>query len=120
MKAKKILYVITHGPYSNADGQEALDAILIGASFDLDVSVLFIDDGVFQLKQGQQSFEKGLKPFTNTYKALEDFGVDNIYLHDLSADARGLCDNELICPVSKIDSNSVGQLIADQAKVFTF
>jgi tRNA 2-thiouridine synthesizing protein C len=120
MSAAKVLYVITRAPYSNASGQEALDAILIGASFDLDVSVLFIHDGVFQLKQGQQSSDNGLKQFTKTYKALADFSVENIYLHDLSIVARGLDQSDLICAVTPLDSNAVGELIADQAKVFTF
>ncbi|MFT6406946.1 MAG: tRNA 2-thiouridine synthesizing protein C [Arenicella sp.] len=120
MSSAKVLYVISRGPYSNAHGQEALDAILIGTSFDLDVSVLFVHDGVFQLKQGQQPGQNGLKQFTKTYKALEDFGVEKVYLHDLSADARGLSDAELICAVTLLDSKGVVELIADQAKVFTF
>jgi tRNA 2-thiouridine synthesizing protein C len=120
MSAVKVLYVISRAPYSNANGQEALDAILIGASFDLDVSLLFIHDGVFQLKKGQQSCDNGLKQFTKTYKALEDFGVEKIYLHDLSLVARGLSDSEMICAAATLDSLAVGELIAEQAKVFTF
>jgi tRNA 2-thiouridine synthesizing protein C len=120
MSAVKVLYVISRAPYSNAHGQEALDAILIGASFDLDVSVVFIADGVFQLKHGQHSGDSELKQFTKTYKALEDFGVENIYLHDLSMVARGLNESDLICVATTLDTLSISELIADQAKVFTF
>lgn len=118
--AKSVLYVISSGPYSNARGQEALDAILIGASFDLDVSVLFIHDGVFQLKRGQNARLSRLKQFTKTYKAFEDFGVEKVYIHDLSLNSRGLTDAELICAVTMLDQQGVRKLIADQAKVFTF
>lgn len=120
MNAAKVLYVISRAPYSNANGQEALDAIMVGASFDLDVSVLFISDGVFQLKQGQQPGNNGLKQFTKTYKALHDFGVKKIYTHSLSMVARGLIESELICAVTMLDSQAVSALLADQAKVFTF
>jgi tRNA 2-thiouridine synthesizing protein C len=120
MSAAKVLYVISRAPYSNASGQEALDAILIGTSFELDVSVLFISDGVFQLKQGQQPGDNGLKQFTKTYKALADFGVEKLYLHDLSMVARGLSESELTCATTTLDSLAVSALIADQAKVFTF
>jgi len=58
MSANKILYVITAAPYSNAKGQEAIDAILVGASFDLPVSVLFIHDGVFQIKSRQNASDQ--------------------------------------------------------------
>ncbi len=118
--AKSVLYVISSGPYSNARGQEALDAILIGASFDLDVSVLFIHDGVFQLKRGQNVRLSRLKQFTKTYKAFEDFGVEKVYIHDLSLNSRGLTDAELICAVTVLDQQGVRKLIADQTKVFTF
>lgn len=116
----KVLYMVTQAPYSNAAGQEALDAALIGASFDLDVSVLFIHDGVFQLKQGQDSSTSGLKEFTKTYKAFDDFAIEKIYTHDLSLNARGLIEPELMCAVTIISSQGVRELIADQTKVFTF
>jgi len=115
-----VLYVITRAAYSNSIGQEALDAVLIGASFDLDVSVLFIHDGVFQIKQGQKSRSSDLKEFTKGYKALEDFGVEQIYIDDLSMNARGLEESELMCSVTVLDNQAVRKLIATNAKVFTF
>ena len=120
LSENKVLYILSRAPYSNASGQEALDAALIGASFDLDVSILFIHDGVFQLKQGQNSQAGGLKEFTKTYKALEDFGIDKIYLHDLSLDARGLDKSELMCKVITLDSQGVKKLIKKQITVLTF
>lgn len=116
----KILYTISHGPYSNAYGQEALDAILIGASFELDVSVLFLNDGVFQIKQGQNNANSKLKKYTNTFKALADFGVENCYVHDLSLIARGLELNDLSVDTQLLNSEAVTALIAEQSKVFTF
>ena len=116
----KVLYIVSRGPYSHASGQEALDAALIGASFDLDVSILFIHDGVFQLKRGQNSRVSGLKEFTKTYNALEDFGIDKIYSYDLSLGARGLDSSELMCEVSILDSEGVKDLIEKQTTVLTF
>lgn len=125
--AEKVLYVIRSGPYSNAIGVEALDAIMIGASFELDVSVLFLSDGVFQLKKDQKTLVKdqngeapSLKQFTKAYRALSDFGVDSLYIQDLSLATRGLSASDLMVPVTIIDSPSVAQLIAEQSRVFTF
>ena len=116
----KVLYVINRAPYSNAVGQEALDAALIGASLDMDVSILFIQDGVFQLKRGQDSSSSWLKQYTKSYKALDDFGVEKLYVHDLSLDARGLAIADLMCAPAVVNSQEVKSLIADQLKVFTF
>ena len=125
MTAQKLLYVITQAPYSNSTGLEALDALLIGAAFEQDVSVLFIHNGVFQLKTGQQTAQAnsqtaGIKQFTKTFKALEDFGVEKIYVDELSLLSRGLTPDQLFMPAKAIDSHQVKALIAQQFRVFTF
>lgn len=120
-QAVKLLYVITHGPYSNSQGQEALDAILIGASFEQEVSVLFVNDGVFQIKSSQDNnSNSAIKLFTKTYKALDDYGVDNIYTHDLSLLARGMTQNDLIIESQLLNSVELSAMLSDQARVFTF
>ena len=116
----KLLYIVTHAPYSNAQGQEALDAILIGASFEQQVSVLFVHDGVFQIKSAQNSEGSSLKMFTKTYKALADFGVEKAYVHNLSLVARGLSQSDLSINTQQLNSDQLTDLIAQQDRVFTF
>ena len=117
----KLLYVITQGPYSSAQGQEALDAILIGASFEQNISVLFLHDGVFQLKMSQNKDGKSdIKIFTKTYKALNDFGVDQIFVHDLSMLSRGLTSQDLMMKTQQLSSPEVAELFSQQTRVFTF
>jgi len=50
---KKFLYVNRRQPHGTVYALESLETVLIGAAFDQDVSMLFIDDGVFQLKKDQ-------------------------------------------------------------------
>ena len=50
---KKFLYVNRRAPHGTVYAHEALEVVLIGAAFDQDVSLAFIDDGVFQLKKDQ-------------------------------------------------------------------
>lgn len=125
MSVKKILYVFTQAPYSNSTGQEALDALLIGAAFEQEVSALFIHNGVFQLK-GQQNTtlssdaDMALKPFTKAFKALEDFGVEHIYIDGLSLLSRGLTAEQLMIEAQVLESKQVSQLMGEQFRVFTF
>ncbi len=51
---KKFLYVNRRAPHGSIYALESLETVLIGAAFDQDVSVLFVDDGVYQLKKDQQ------------------------------------------------------------------
>ena len=115
-----ILYIITQAPYSTAAGQEALDSILVGATFEQRLSVLFLDDGVFQLKPPHDTANTLLKAYNKAFKALPDFDVENIYLHDLSMMARGLQPSDLMLSATMLNNNDISALIARQSRVFTF
>ena len=120
MNQRHFLYVFTTGPYSNASGQEGLDAMLMGAAFELNVSALFIHDGVFQLKTGQDTGSCDLKQYTRAFRALNDFGVKNIYVLDTSLKSRGLDGDCLTVRAKILDSQGVVELLKQQQRVFTF
>ena len=116
----KLLYVFSRAPYSTSSGQEGLDASLVGAAFDCTISVLFIHDGVFQLLKGQNCEATQLKQYTKAFSALQDFGIEKIYLHDLSSVARGIEVDQLIQDVELVNTAQVSDIIAQQHRVFTF
>ena len=49
MTPKKILFLLRSPPYAGARAYETLEVLLVAAVFDQEVSVLFADDGVYQL-----------------------------------------------------------------------
>ena len=66
---KKIMYVNRKAPYGTIYALESLEVVLIGAAFDQDVSLAFMDDGVYQLKKGHQTKGIEVKNFQPTYRA---------------------------------------------------
>jgi len=92
---KKFLYVNRKAPYGTIYAQESLEVVLIGAAFDQDVSLAFLDDGVFQLTKGQDTKEIGLKNFSATYRALGDYEVTKLYVEKESLEERGLTLDDL-------------------------
>jgi tRNA 2-thiouridine synthesizing protein C len=92
---KKFLYVNRKAPYGTIYAWESLEVVLIGAAFEQDVSVLFMDDGVFQLTKGQQTKGIGMKNFSPTYAALGDYDVKQIYVDRESLEERGLSVDDL-------------------------
>ena len=48
---KKFMYVNRKPPYGTVYALEGLEVVLITAAFDQDVSMVFVDDGVFQIKK---------------------------------------------------------------------
>lgn len=92
---KKFLYVNRKAPYGTIYAWEALEVVLIGAAFEQDVSLAFIDDGVFQLAEGQDTAAAGFKNFSPTYAALGDYEVTKIYVEKESLEERGLTLDDL-------------------------
>jgi tRNA 2-thiouridine synthesizing protein C len=69
---------------------------LIGAAFDQDVSLAFLDDGVYQLVKGQDTTEVDMKNFSPTYQALGDYDVTKLYVEKESLEERGLTLEDLM------------------------
>ena len=87
---KKFLYINRRPPHGSIYAHEALEVVLIGAAFDQDVSLAFIDDGVYQLKKNQDTSDINTKNFSKTYGALEMYDVEKLYVEKESLEQRGL------------------------------
>jgi len=93
---KKFMYINRRAPYGTIYAWEALEVVLIGAAFDQDVSLAFIDDGVYQLVKGQDTSEVDMKNFSPTYQALGDYDVTKLYVEKESLEERGLTLDDLM------------------------
>jgi tRNA 2-thiouridine synthesizing protein C len=94
-ETKKFVYVNRKAPYGTVYALESLEVVLIGAAFEQEVQLLFIDDGVFQLTKGQSTEGVGMKNFSKTYAALGDYEVNQIYVDEQSLKDRGLTMDDL-------------------------
>jgi len=120
---KKFLYVNRKAPYGTIYALESLEVVLIGAAFDQDVSLAFIDDGVFQLKKNQTTSVAsgiGVKDFSKTYRALEDYDIEKLYVDKRSMAERGLTADDLIVAVEILDDTQMAELIEQQDVIFNF
>ena len=95
-ETKKFLYINRRATYGTVYALEGLEVVLIGAAFEQDVSVAFVDDGVYQLKKGQDSGESDMKNFSPTYNALGDYDVNKLYVERESLEARGMSESDLM------------------------
>src|SRR5512136_2373666 len=117
---KKFMFVNRKAPYGTVYALESLEVVLISAAFDQDVSLVFVDDGVYQLKKGQQTKGIEAKNFSPTYRALEGYDVEKLYVEQESLEARGLSTEDLIVDVEVLPSAELGALMATQDVVLTF
>lgn len=119
-KIKKFMIVNRKAPYGTIYALESLEVVLIAATFDQDVSLVFIDDGVYELVKGQQPKGIGMKNFSPSYRALEDYDVEKLYVDQASLDQRGLTESDLLVPVAVLDAQQMGQLMAQQDVILSF
>jgi tRNA 2-thiouridine synthesizing protein C len=118
---RKILFVSRQAPYGNSRSREALDAILAASAYDQELSLLFMDDGIFQLIKHQNSCLIAQKNMGSSLQALELYGIDNIYCHTDSLKKRGLTKSDLILEqVEMIDDIQVNKLMTQQHQLLSF
>lgn len=96
MASKKFLYINRRAPHGSIYAHESLEVVLIGAAFEQAVTLAFIDDGVYQLMQNQDTGGIGVKNFAPTFRALGDYDVNQIYVEQESLELRGLSKDDLI------------------------
>lgn len=131
---KKFLYLNRKAPYGTIYAWESLEVVLIGAAFDQEVSLMFMDDGVYQLVKGQNPSGIGMKNFSPTYRTLGDYEIKNVYVDGDSLTARGINQDDLLQIawedletgeeveniVTVIDPARIRELMSEADVVFSF
>ncbi len=131
---KRFLYVNRRAPYGTIYALESLEVVLIGAAFEQDVSVAFLDDGVYQLVKGQDTSGIGMKNFSATYNALGDYEVTKLFVEKESLAERGLTADDLMeityededddwaekPSIRLVDRAEMAALMADQDVILSF
>jgi len=115
---KSYLFVLRKPAHSGAYAQEMLDIILTTAAFDQKVSILLLDDGVFQLKNGQHPENVGMKDTAAIFKALKIYDVNDIHTEVESLQERGLKPGDLCLPVQEFYRKDIAGLMKQFDVVF--
>jgi tRNA 2-thiouridine synthesizing protein C len=117
---KKFMYVNRKAPYGTIYALESLEVVLIGAAFEQDVSLAFIDDGVFQITKGQETAGIEMKNFSPTYRALEMYDVEKLYVEKESMEARGLSEEDFLVDVEVKSRDELRNMMEEQDVILSF
>ena len=117
---KKFMFVNRKAPYGTIYALEGLEVVLISAAFDQDVSLAFLDDGVYELVKGQNTKAVEMKNFSSTYRALEGYDIEKLYVERESLEARGLSEDDLLVDVQVMSAAEMGEMMATQDVVISF
>ena len=118
----KLVFLFRTAPHGNAISREGLDALLAATAFcdEEEIGVFFIDDGVFNLLDGQNPELLLQKDFIRTFKLLDLYDIEQRFVCADSLDQYNLQTEQLIISAEKIDRTSLINKLSQAEKVFTF
>ncbi len=90
------MYLNRRSSFGTVYAIESLEVVLIAAAFEQDVSLAFIDDGVYQIVEGQNTDGIGMKNFSKTFHALGDYDINKLYVSKESLEERGLSESDIM------------------------
>lgn len=120
VNSKSLLLVFRHAPYGRSLSRAGYDLALAAAAFDQKVSLLFMDDGVWQLLPDQQAANIQARSITSTLASLPLYDIDRLYVDAGSLETRGLSSTELVEGVVAMGDEQVHSLMGDHHQVLVF
>ena len=116
----KVVVLLRKAPYGRVYTAEAFRTIMGIAVFELDICVVFMDDGVFALAKNQDPEKLDMKPLGDGFPMLKDFNVNRFVVHDQSLAERGLTTDDLVMDVEVADASQIADIFETYSKVLPF
>ena len=128
---KKIMFTVRKAPHGSIYVYEGLEVKLIMAAYDADISVVFMDDGVYALKYAQNTEELEIKGVSTSYGVFMDYEIEKVFVDRHSMEVRGMTEEDLLFigedeeteePVKPkvIDSQEIAAMMAEQHNILSF
>lgn len=95
----KIAFIGRHAPHGSAGGREGLDALLASSALTDAVALFLIEDGVLQLLADQRPQSILQRHYAPTFKLLELYDVEEVYVCADSLRERGVQPDALAIEV---------------------
>ncbi|MBE9470836.1 MAG: sulfurtransferase complex subunit TusC [Chloroflexi bacterium] len=115
-----VAVLMRKAPYGSVYTAEGFRSIMGIGVFEMDINVLFADDGVYALTKGQNPAGLDMKPLGEAFPMLPDFGVTKFYVHDQSLSERGLTPDDLVMDVEIVDDAGAARVLESSGIVLPF
>ena len=116
----QVAVLMRKAPYGSVYTAEGFRSMMGIGVFELDISAIFVDDGVYALVKGQDPAGLDMKALGDGFSMLPDFGVTKFYVHDQSLTERGLSADDLVIDVEIVDAAGVARLLESCGTVLPF
>lgn len=110
----KIAVIHTKAPFDGVYARETQDLVLALAAVDYQLSLVFTDDAVYQLLQGEDSRQLHIKDLRPRQKLFELYEIDQLYVCAESLRQRQLSAEQLQGQVQLLEGPGLRQLLSEQ------
>lgn len=114
---KKLLCIVSRAPYDNTHSLELIEAAMVGAVFDFQVSILFRDEGIWCLLKNQDASPLRQRTLAKVLTALPTYDVQSIYVCADAMTTRGLQPVDFVTDVEILELPSQTLLVEQQDAV---
>ncbi|WP_299016782.1 sulfurtransferase complex subunit TusC [uncultured Photobacterium sp.] len=104
---KSLGFVFHSAPHGTSSGREGLDAVLATSAYSEDINVFFVGDGVLQLLKAQQPELILCRDYIATFKMLELYDIENVYVCQQSLNERGIDSSQLLIDVEVLEQDDI-------------
>lgn len=115
---KVLTFISRKSPYGHGYARACLDMVLSAAVFDQQVNYVFMDDGVLQLRRGQEPAAIDAKSLSAAFSALTLYEVENVYVDTQSLQDRGMTADDLVIEATPCTAGHISSLIRQSDVVF--
>ena len=115
-----VAVLMRKAPYGSVYTAEGFRTLMGIAVFEMDITVLFVDDGVYAIAKNQDPSKLDMKPLGEGFPMLSEFGVSKFYVHDRALADRGLTADDLVMPVEVVDGAAIADALEKAGHVLPF
>ena len=108
---KSTLVIVRHSPYGSSLARTSLEVALSCATFDQQVALLFMGDGVLHLLPEQDSSAIGVRNIAKLIASFPLYELHNLYVDEATLRQYGLNTNELPQKLQGVDDEAMQRLL---------
>lgn len=112
--------ISTQAPFHGQSAREALDVVLVSATYEIPVNLLLMGDGVYQLLDAQDGALIQSKNIASMLSVLPMYEVETIYADAVSLQQRHIDLNMLPSNVTVLSAAELPPFLQQHSRVFNF
>jgi len=117
---KSFLIINRKPPYGTSAARDALDVALTTSVFEQPLSLLYTDDGVFQLLPNHNPEAISQKNLSANLAMLEMYDIDQLYVSQRALSERGIDPQAIQLKVTLLNDEQIADLIRSHDHVLSF